>query len=135
MSNEFAVKVPWSGIFCDGKSIFWSNDANQAYGIHPETIAYEEYINRFRLNADHIPNTIYTMKIPILVHTNPMTISSIESSFNLVLGEDKNNPMQKVLILLLTGLRDNFSANILLLKQPMRVTRRIQTIRIRIYVT
>ena len=39
--------------------------------------------------------------------SKPMTISSIERSFNPLIGGDKNNPRQKVLIFRLTGLRDN----------------------------
>ena len=62
------------------------------------------------LEFAHIPNAIYTMQLPIPIQTNPMTISSVERSSNPVFGGDKNNPRQKVLILRLTGLRDNFAA-------------------------
>ena len=62
------------------------------------------------LEFAHIPNAIYTMQLPIPIQTNPMTISSVERSSNPVFGGDKNNPRQKVLILRLTGVRDNFAA-------------------------
>ena len=62
------------------------------------------------LKFAHIPKAIYTMQIPILIQTNPMTISSVERSSNPMFGGDKNNPRQKVLILCLTGLRDNVAA-------------------------
>ena len=77
---------------------------------NPETIEYEKSINQFRFNDEHIPKAIYTMQLPIPVHTNPMIISSVERSFNPVFGGDKNNPRQKVLILRFTGLRDKFAA-------------------------
>ena len=108
--TEVVVKVPWSCRFLDGKSIFWSRDVNQAYGMHPETIDYEDSINSFRLNDDNVPKAIYTMELHIPVQTNPMTIISVERSFNPVFGGDKNNSMQKVLIIRLTGLRDNFAS-------------------------
>ena len=110
VSSECVIKVPWSSRFLDGKSIFWSSDAKDDYVKNPETIEYEKSLYKFRIKDSHIPNAIYTMQLPIPVQTNPMTISSIERSFNPVFGGNKNNPRQKVLILRFTGIRDNFAA-------------------------
>ena len=110
MSTEVVVKVPWSCRVLDGKSIFWSKDVNQAYGMYPEAISYEASINRFRINTDHVLKEIYTIELPIPVHTNPITISSVERSFNPVFDGDKNIARQKVLIIFFTRLRDNFAA-------------------------
>lgn len=109
-STEVVVKIPWSARFCDSKTIFWKADADKSYGMHPEALEYERSINRFRLNNTHVPKAVYKIKLPSAVQTNPMTISSIQRSFNPVAGGDKNNPKQNVLIIRMTGLRDNFAA-------------------------
>ena len=65
---EGVLKTPWCSRFLEKNTIFWHKNVNsKTYLMHLEAIEYENYLEKLRLNDSHIPNMVFTLKLPIPV--------------------------------------------------------------------